>query len=351
MSSGRRGMTRATFPAVMRHPSGLADDTFIPVLAWPGRRPTLGELGTWYEALAEAIGVVLPADLVACWILPSRGGSLLVGPTGLTSATLTIPPAEPLLGHEAVFAIEDRLLAAGYRSAMVVPIRSEVQDVGVLALGAFAEGAFDLGAHRALTRIAAQLAPSCRRLAAEPWIVPARPSDEPGTGIATLAETVLDAMDRARTGADLVQLVSDAVSTVLPHDRLEIVASAPAPECWAQLSHDGARRHVLPSADAIDRIDAIVHHLGYHATARVADLASEELAWPGGPDQRGADRARAMLAARLSVGGEFVGWLWLGSETRDWFRAEEEATARLVARLLSGRVAAWAARLELSAVR
>jgi GAF domain-containing protein len=344
-------MTRANFPAVTHRPSGTLVDTFIPVLAWPGRRPTLGELATWYEALADAIRVALPADLVACWILPARGGSVLVGPTGLASSDLAIPAAEPLLGHEAVFALEDRLHAAGYGSALVVPIRSEVQDVGVLAVGAFAPDAFDLGAHRTLTRIAAQLAPSCRRLAAEPWIAPARTSEDAATAAAALADALLDAMDRARTGADLIQLVSDALSEALPHDRLDIVAVAPAPECWAQLSHDGARRHVLPSAHAIDRIDAIVHHLGHHPTARVADLAAEELAWPDGPDQRGADRARALLAARLSVGGEFIGWLWLGSETRDWFRGEEEPLARLAARLLSGRVAAWGARLELSAAR
>lgn len=302
MSSGPRGTTRAKLPPVIPRPTGIPADTFIPVLAWPGRRPTFGELGTWYEALAEAVAVALPCDLVACWILPSRGGSVLVGPSGLAGSDLAIPAAEPLLGHEAVFALEDRLQAAGYRSALVVPIRSEVQDVGVLALGAFAPDRFDLSAHRALTRIAAQLAPSCRRLAAEPWIAPARTSEDAVATAAAVTEALLDAMDRGRTGADLVQLVSDALSDALPHDRLDIVAVAPAPECWAQLSHDGARRHVLPSATAIDRIDAIVHHLGYHPTGRIADLAAEELAWPDGPDQRGADRARALLAARLSVG-------------------------------------------------
>jgi GAF domain-containing protein len=351
MSTGPGGTTRAKFVLVTHLPTGTASDTFIPILAWPGRRPALGELSAWYEALAEAIGVTMPVDLVACWLLPTRGGSVLVGPPGLAASDLPVPVAEPLLGHEGLFALEDRLRAAGYRSAMAVPIRSEVQDVGMLAIGAFAADAFSLGAHRTLTRIAAQLGPSCRRLAAEPWIAPARTAEDATTSSATLTGALLDAMDRARTGADLVQLVSDALSEVVPHDRLDIIAVAPAPDCWAQLSQDGPRRYALPSAAAIDGIDALVHHLGHQVTACIPDLAADELVWPGGPDRPGSEHTRALLGARLSVGGEFIGWLWLGSESREWFREEDQATVRLAARLVSGRVAAWGARLELAASR
>src|ERR1051325_2432780 len=91
-------------------------DLFVPVLAWPGRRPSLAELGTWHEALRGAVGNVMPVDLLACWLYPSRGGSLLVGPAALGAGTVTPPPAEPLVPQEALFALEDRIAQGGYRS-------------------------------------------------------------------------------------------------------------------------------------------------------------------------------------------------------------------------------------------
>jgi hypothetical protein len=48
------------------------------------------------------------------------------------------------------------------------------------------------------------------------------------------------------------------------------------------------------------------------------------------------------------VAGEFVGWLALASETPNWFSADDEPVARLGARILAGRVAAWQARAELA---
>ncbi|HRP08548.1 MAG TPA: hypothetical protein PLL69_08670, partial [Gemmatimonadales bacterium] len=113
-------------------PDSPSLEAFVPVLAWSGRRPSLAELATWHEALRDAVGQILPLDLLACWLLPSRGGSLLVGPAGLANDALELPEAEPLLPQEGLFALEDRIKAGGYGSVMVVPIRSEVQDVGIL---------------------------------------------------------------------------------------------------------------------------------------------------------------------------------------------------------------------------
>lgn len=325
-------------------------EAFVPALAWPGRRPSLAELATWHEALRDAVGQVLPLDLLACWLLPSRGGSLLIGPQGMSGEGLQVPLAEPLVTQEGLFRLEDRIRAAGYRTVMAVPIRSEVQDVGLLAVARFAGSDYRLADQRTLHRTAAMLATSFRRLAAQPWITPAAPSEERTGMVAGLTDAVLDALDRARNGSELVLLASDAIGAQVPHDRFEVAAVAPAPDCWALLGTEGLPVSVgiqLTAGD-LDRIDALVHHLGGRETLRIDDLQAAGLEWPAAHDRRGAMRQRSLCAARLSIGGEMVGWLWIGSDAPGWFSEADEEAVRLAARLIAGRVAAWTARHELA---
>lgn len=324
-------------------------EAFVPALAWPGRRPSLAELGTWHEALYDAVGHLLPTDLLGCWLLPSRGGSLLIGPPELAQDRIVVPEAEPLVPQEGLFALEDRVREAGYHSVMAVPIRSEVQDVGILVVGRFEGEGYRVDELRTLHRVAAQLATSFRRLAAQPWITPATPSEDRTAMVAAVAEALLDAVDRARHGADLVQLASDAIGLQVPHDRFELVAVAPAPDCWALLSHEGLPTETVRlDPDQLDQVDGIVHHLGGREAGSIADLHDLQLTWPGPHDRRTALRQRALTGARLEVGGELVGWLWLGHDQPGWFREEDESVVRLAARILASRVATWTARHELA---
>jgi GAF domain-containing protein len=324
-------------------------EAFVPSLAWPGRRPSLAELGTWHEALTDSVGQLMAVDLLGCWLLPSRGGSLLIGPPELAKDGIVVPAAEPLVPQEGLFALEDRIRYAGYHSVMAVPIRSEVQDVGILVVGRFAGEDYRLEEQRALHRVAGQLSASFRRLAAQPWITPAIPSEDRATRVAGIAEALLDAVDRARRGCDLVQLASDAIGALLPHDRFELVAVAPAPDCWALLGRDGLPAETVQlDATDLDQIDGIVHHLGAREAGSIDDLHALGLHWPGPHDQRTALRQRSVAAARLEVGGELVGWLWIGHDQVGWFTEEDASVVRLTARILASRVATWAARNELA---
>ena len=147
----------------------------------------------------------------------------------------------------------------------------------------------------------------------------------------------------------MIQLCSDALANQLPHDRLELIAAAPAPECWTLLGLDrtGAPRLQL-DPEVADAVDGMVHHFGGRELLRIGDVRTIDRVWPASTDRRGAERVRSVLAARLEVAGEFVGWLSLASDTPDWFRTEDEPVARLGARLLAARVAAWQARAELA---
>jgi hypothetical protein len=331
-------------------PSGSTQlEAFVPVLTWSGTRPSLAELNSWHEALQAAVASLMPAELVACWLYPARGGSVLVGPASLPLDALTPPVAEPLVPQEGLFALEDQLIAAGYKSAMALPIRAEMQDVGLLLVGALAEGAYRLADQRTLHRIAAQLSTSCRRLASYPWVRPRAVAADHNGIVAGVTEGLLEAMRRARNGAELVQLASDALSLQLPHDRLELVAVAPAPDCWALVGGErGAVAALALEPEAADAIDGMVHRLGARSLGRISDVQAADTRWPVTTDPRVAERLHGLLAARLEVGDELVGWLWFGSEAVGYFRDEDEAVARLAAELLAPRVAAWAARAELA---
>lgn len=344
------GTPPAIVSLIMDQPAVPPDEPFVPIIVSPGRRPSLAELAAWHEALQGAVATSLPLDLLALWIHPSRGGTLLVGPTALGADHLAAPAAEPLIAQEGLFRLEDRVRSSGYQSVMAVAVRDEVQDVGLLLTASLAADAYRLVDHRTLHRIAAALAPTCRRLAAAAWIVPSPAVEERTALIAGVAEGLLDAMARGREGPEVVQLASDALANQLPHDRLVLVAVAPAPDCWALVGapRGTSQRHL--SADIVDSIDAIVHGLGSASLARIPDLHALGHRWPTDVESRTTGRVRSVLAARLELGGEMVGWLWLGSEATDWFRAEDELAAQFAARLLAAPVAAWAARAELAGV-
>jgi hypothetical protein len=186
-------------------------------------------------------------------------------------------------------------------------------------------------------------------MAAQPWGTPAPVTEGRTAMVAAVTEAVLDSMDAARTGADLTLLLSDALSIQLPHDRLELIAVAPAPECWALPSIDGlaGRKPTLDHLDQ-DRIDAMVHRIGAAEWHRFEDIRVHELEWPGPVDRHGADRVAGLAMARMEVGGELVGWLMAGSESADWYSDADGEVLRLAARLIAPRVAAWAARQELA---
>jgi transcriptional regulator with GAF, ATPase, and Fis domain len=343
------GMAQPVRPSKAMNTRPDSQDLFVPVLAWLGRRPSLAELRTWHEALRAAVANLMPVDLLACWLYPTRGGSVLVGPAALADDQLVAPPAEPLVAQEALFALEDRIARGGYRSVMAIPIRAEVQDVGLLVVGSFKADAYELASQRALHRVSAQIAISCRRLAAQSWVIPNPASEERNAIIAGVTEGLLDAMARARDGSELVQLCSDALANQIPHDRLELLAAAPAPDCWTLLGLDRtAAPRLRVDADVGDAIDGLVHYFGAREILRIGDLRTIERTWPASADLRGAERVRSVLAARLEVAGEFVGWLTMASETADWFRTDDEPVVRLAARILAARVAAWEARAELA---
>lgn len=312
---------------------------FAPVLQWSGLRPTLGAMRTWYEALSGAVTSLLPHDLFAAWLLPETGDPVLLGPADLTDDDIRLPVADPLIVMEGLFGLEDHVAAAGFRSAMAVPIRAGGRDVGLLLLGSLVADRYDRAALRTLHRVAADLGPSCGALAAHPWLRPVPVSEGDATGALLIG--LLGAAERSRSPGDLLSLTSDILAEQLPHDRIEIITDLRQPEGWGVFSHfeDGVMAD--PGVVTMRRTEALVHHFGYQATIAIPDADAIGLGWPTRPARPRWGGGGAILATRLEAAGEWVGWLCVGSDSPAWFRPDDTATLTLAGRMLAPTIAAW----------
>lgn len=312
---------------------------FAPVLHWSGLRPTLGAIRTWYEALSGAVTPLLPHDLFAVWLLPETGEPVLLGPVELADDDIRLPLADPLVLQEGLFSLEDRVAAAGFRSAMAVPIRSGSRDVGVLLAGSLEADRYDRTALRTLHRVAADIGPCCGALAAHPWLRPVPVSEGDSTG--ELLIGLLGAVERSRSPADLVTLTSDILAEQLPHDRLEIITDLHHPAGWGIFSHAEGGVMADPGVVTMRRTEALVHHFGYEATIQIPDADALGLGWPTRPTRPRWGGGGAILVTRLEAAGEWVGWLCVGSDSPGWFRPDDVTTLTLAGRMLAPTVDAW----------
>lgn len=310
------------------------------MLHWSGVRPSLAAARTWFEAMTGAVAAELPHDLFAGWLLPEDGGEpVLLGPLALAHDDLQLPRATPVVAQEGLFALEDRLGAAGFRSAMAVPIRAGARDAGILLLGSFEADRYDRGALRTLHRIAGDIASSCGQLAAHPWVRPVPPTEGDVTGALLIG--LLGAAERSRSPADLLALTSDVLSELLPHDQVEIIIDHQPPGGWRLFSHSPQGVLADPGVVTMRRTDALVHHFGDAPTRLIADARAAGLGWPTPSARARWGEGRAMMVTRLEVAGERLGWLCLGSDCPGWFREEDLSTLALAGRMLTPRVAAW----------
>jgi GAF domain-containing protein len=126
---------------------------------------------------------------------------------------------------------------------------------------------------------------------------------------------------------------------LLPHDRVEILAVA-AGGSLVPLSGSAPKRRWSTGGGTVEPFTAIVSRFGSAPTLLIEN--SEELgadgSWSLGPGAAPAQPARAVIGARLEVGGQVVGYLLLGSVARDAYRPEDEDILAFAALLVAPRV-------------
>lgn len=322
-------------------------EPLVPFLPSEGGAPDPVAIATWHLALASSTAVEVPHDLFALWLYPASGGVVLLGPETLAADQVKVPVPGPSLLQDQLFALEEVLRKAKYASAIAMPIRGEDRDVGVMVLGSFARGAFGPQQAMAIRRLADRLAPRLADLAKLISSVAPHATLEPTMTRESLPEHLARAACEAVNGSDLVRRVSGILYPLVPHDRLEILVTGAVENAFVALSGNVPRRR-WSSGGSVEPFAAIAARFGDEPTVLVEDFTETEGAgeWTtggagagGGSGAASALPTRAIVGARLEVGGRLVGYLLLGSVAQDAYRPEDEEILALAALLLASRVA------------
>ncbi len=316
----------------------MAGDFLVPLLRTEGGAPDPAAIETWHIALSATVAIEIPHDLFALWLYPPRGGSVLLGPPALAEDHIDVPVPAPLLQQNDLYGLEETLRRAHYASAMAAPVRPAdgSRDLGVVLLGGFEKSRFGPGEALTLRRLAVQLAPVLADLGGRVVSAPAALLEH-GLTRETLPEHLARAVCEATDGLDLVRRASGTLHQLIPHDRLEILTVGAVSGTLMPLSGAGRRRWTGPGgSEARDPLGPLAQRFGESSTLLIPDLAEiEGLRWQL---ESPAVAIHALLAARLTVGGDTAGYVLLGSVTPDAFREEDEELLGFAALLLAPRV-------------
>ncbi|MEZ4455246.1 MAG: GAF domain-containing protein [Gemmatimonadales bacterium] len=322
-------------------------DLLVPVLDLSAGLPDPVAISTWHMALANLVGSELPHQLLALWLFPDRGGTILLGPDALAQDDLPVPEPAPHLTQDQLFELEDTLRRAKYASAVAVPVRTEDRDVGVLLIGTFEPGAYGATAARLLRQLAAKLAEPLRALGtivtAPTEAVVAADAEELTAALVTLAND-------APSGPELVRRLSGLLHPHVPHDRLEIITFSNGSRAAIPLSGQGSRRRWgAPSSTWGDVSKLLLEFAAEGPTAVIANLAAEApgLSLPGAPH----GRVGSVLGGKMMLGGDLLGLVIVGHAAHGLYRDRDEAALADAARAIAPRVAAFRYEAEAQALR
>lgn len=341
------------FGSPSREVPTVPEEPLVPLLVVEGDAPDPVALATWHLALTSTAAVDVPHDLFGLWLYPSSGGAVLLGPEALAQDNVVVPLPDPALLQDQLFQLEEVLRRAKYPSAIAVPVRHGSRDVGVMLLGSFTRGAFGPREAQALQRLAGHLTATLAGLADVMAAVAPHATLEPAMSPESLPIYLARAAADASNGSDLVRRVSGVLYALLPHDRLEILATGSADISFVALSGNSPRRRWSVSGRAGDPFASIVARFGSSPTLLVDDLTELETegAWMVGSGSPASQPARAVLGARLEVGGRRIGYLILASVAQDAFRPEDEDTLAVAATLVATRVSELRLAAEVEALR
>lgn len=327
-------------------------DPLVPLLPLEGHAPDPVALATWHLALGATTAVEVPHDLFALWLFPTSGGVVLLGPDALAQDSVEVPVPERHLLQDQLYKLEEVLRRAKYGSAIAVPVRHEGRDVAVILLGSFQRAAFGPVQALALKRLAARLVLSLAPLAEVMSAASPHAALEPVMTLETLPGHIARAAAEAANGPDLVRRLSGVIYPLLPHDRLEILASATV-EGWLVPLSGNAPRRGTRSGSAADPFSAILARFGNSPTLVIDDLTEldEDEPWAIGSAGSEPQPARGVLGARLDIAGQRVGYLLIGSVARAAYRPDDEETLAVAGLLVASRVAGFRLEAEVAGLK
>ena len=320
-------------------PGAPGEGPLVPLLR-PGDDPADPlTLVTWYQALSSALASDVPHDLLGFWLYPSSGGSVLLGPAELAADRLAVPEP-PAVGRGQLALLEEIVQGAGYRSTTAVVATYEGADVGLLLFAALADAAHGPRERSAAQLAADALAPSLARLARR-W----RPDGPPGperseATVSAAIAAVAEACAGARMPRDLSRDLSAALSSLVRHDRLELLVPGSSAAQWYRMGeHPGGPLWGDP--------DLVVGN-GSGELSRLLTPGARPLLLSGRPDETpvlgaapGWGDMRSTAGIRLAIGGRTVGALLLGSREPRRYGEDDTALLDRLAPIVAPRVDAF----------
>jgi len=305
-----------------------AGEPLVPILRLDDGGGDADALATWHQALSNALATDVPHDLLALWLYPARGGSVLLGPEALAQDDLKVPLPAPQLQPQQLAVLEQIVRTAGYASTVALPIRFGRRDVGMMLVASLGPDRYR-GAELMVLRLAAQrLAPSLGRLARQ-WGGVAQGSER----IASLLDAVAHATAAGVTPQAFATALGQALERLVPHDRLELILSGPGGGRYYRLGeHLGGPLWADPSL-VLEATTLDLRGLtDAHGRVLLGD-AGREGRWPRGYftalDPAGAE-VRAVVGAMATGPTRLTAYLLLGSVGPDLY---DEADAELLARV------------------
>ena len=217
-----------------------ASEPLVPILRFDRGIGDADALSTWHQALSNGLSSDVPHDLLALWLYPMSGGTVLLGPEALAQDELSVPIPEPQLQPEQLAVLDEIIRDAGYPSTVSLPIRFGRRDVGLMLVASLQAGRYR-GMDLMVLRLAAQrLAPSLGRLA-RMWGGSVGATGHGPERIAGLLDGLAEATVEGKTPQRFAAALSRALEPLIPHDRLELLLAGPG------------RRNVLPGRRASRR--------------------------------------------------------------------------------------------------
>ncbi len=369
-------------------PIGEADfRALIPLLPQETRIQDLEVLGSWFEALRDALGCEVPGELLALWVYSQTGTPVLVGPQPMDRDHFDPPRADPQIQPNELEDFDTQIRRVGYGSVMLCPVRIGGRDVGLLLVASFTPHLFGRRAESMVDLALGVIGPVLRRIAeasggeaydaaaapGEPAPSPASEaaeevgsrlpipvgrlleatarSDAPVASLppvarphpvpAYLFESLSEAISGAGTPRDMLLALSFALQPVLPHDSYELLVPDGSAEFCYRLALQG--HGVLWSDPTLiwprEAFDPTLL-FGERNLILLADADTPDGApVPELVTVRGREEApRSLIGVTLRMVERPVGYFLLGSHEPGHYRQEDLALLDRVGALLAPRV-------------
>jgi hypothetical protein len=310
-------------------------------------------LETWYDALANALGVEVAHDLLALWFFPASGGVQLVGPVELAEDHLDVPRPSPRLGPADLEPLAATVRRA-YPTVVTLPVTLGSSDVGLMLVASLAPNAYDERQRGVLARTADGIAPTLSRIALQ-WGPAEPPADQrPHQAADDLVSAVTTGWTEARSPKDFLALLSGALHRMLPHDRLELLIPGPQPGQQYRLgSHSGPAPWNDPALVVKREALDLTALAGADARLRIPDAAAL-VSWPQGfmgEELPGGGSIRSVIGVRVMSGGRLVAHLLAGSTSPDLYQPDDLRLLEQAARLIAPKIEAYVLTSQLAALR